>query len=114
MRFAVPEDAAVANAVGAAASRVTVEQTIVVSPLRGPDGVVRAYQVRGLSDAPVCETLEGALEVGRSLIREEALAEARRRGAKGDLTCTVSESRNVYEASGVMEIVRDWTLIKRP
>ena len=113
MPYAVPEHAGVANAVGAAASRVTVEQQVVVSPLRGSDGVIQCYQIRGLDSLQMCETIEEALEVGRAQARAQAEAEARRRGAIGDLTCDISDARHVYGTIGAFEIVRDWIITVR-
>jgi len=113
MAYAVPEHAGVANAVGAAASRVTVEQRVVIYPQRGSDGVIQCYQVRGLERLVPCETIDEALQVGRALAQEQAEAEARRRGAAGELSCSISDSRHVYKATGVMEIVRDWIITAR-
>ena len=109
----VPEHAEVANAVGAAASRVTVEQQVRVHPLRGSDGVVLGYQVRSNEKAEMREQLEEALETARDLARSLALAEARRRGAEGDLDCAVGEDRLIYGATGIMEIVREWIITAR-
>lgn len=106
----VPEHAEVANAIGAAASRVTVEQEVRISPLRGSDGVIQGYQLRSLDFAELFETLEKALEAARNRVREQAMAEARRRGAAGELKCDIQEGRNVYKATGVMEILRDWVV----
>ena len=113
MPHVVPEHAGVANAVGAAASRVTVEQRVEIYPQRGSDGVIQCYQVRGLERLVPCDTVSEALEIGRALAREQAEAEARRRGATGDLTCNLSDSRRVYSATGMMEIVRDWIITAR-
>lgn len=113
MSFAVPEHAGVANAVGAAASRVAVEQRVVIYPQRGSDGVIQCYQVRGLERLVACDTIDEALQVGRALAQEQAEAEARRRGATGELACDISDSRHVYNATGVMEIVRDWVITVR-
>ena len=110
---AVPESAEVANAVGAAASRVSVEQAVHVSPVRGSDGVVQVYQVRGLNSSEGFNTLPEALEAARITAREDAIAEARRRGAEGDLDCELIEGCSMYEAMGVMDIVRDWVITAR-
>ena len=113
MPYSVPEHAGVANAVGAAASRVTVEQQVVVSPLRGSDGVIQCYQIRGLDSLQMCETIEEALEAGRAQARAQAEAEARRRGAIGELTCDISDARHVYGTIGAFEVVRDWIITVR-
>ena len=111
MPFVVPDHAEVANAVGAAASRVAVEERVTVSPLRGSDGVAYGYQVRGTDTVEVYDGQSEALEAARRVARDQAMAEARRRGATGDLSCNVWDSRNVYDAAGIMELVRDWTVI---
>ena len=113
MAYVVPENAGVANAVGAAASRVSVEQQVVVSPLRGSDGVAIGYQVRGIDSLQTYDTIEEALEAGRVQARLQATAEARRRGALGELKCTIDDARNVYNAAGIMELVRDWVITVR-
>ena len=113
MSYVVPEDAGVANAVGAAASRVMVEQRVVINPLRGPDGVVQCYQVRGSDSLQSYETIEEAVEAGRMQVRLQAEAEARRRGATGELHCDVESHRNVYGAAGTMELVREWVITAR-
>ena len=113
MPYVVPEHAGVANAVGAAASRVVVEQRVVVYPLRGSDGVVQGYQVRGSDSLSLHDTIEEALEAAREVVKAQAIAEARRRGATGDLECSIDDSRNVYEAAGIMELMRDWVVTAR-
>ena len=108
--FNVPEHAGVANAIGAAASRVSVDEQVRVTPLRGSDGVIQGYQVRGRGKTQVLELLPDALAAAREQAREQAFAEARRRGAQGNLKCEISEDRYIYGATGVMDIVRDWTI----
>ena len=111
--FMVPENAEVANAIGAAASRVAVEHQVRVHPSRGSDGVILGYQVRSSEESVLCEQLEEALDTARSLAQAQALAEARRRGAEGKLDCAVDENRSVYGATGAMEIVREWVITAR-
>lgn len=109
----LPEHAEVANAIGAAASRVSVERQVRVHPLRGSDGVVTGYQLRSSSETQVYEGLPEALEAARSLAREEVVEEARRRGAEGELQCEVEEDQSVYRATFVLEIVREWVVTAR-
>ena len=109
----VPENAEVANAIGAAASTISVEQSVQVIPLRGSDGVVQGYQVRGLDKSVIYEELEEALDAARAQVRRQTLDEARRRGAQGDLDCEIVEGRMLYDAMGVMETVRAWTFTGR-
>ena len=111
--YCVPENAEVANAVGAAVSHVSVEQQVRIHPLRGSDGVIQGYQVRSTNSSAMYDTIDEALEAAREQARSEAESEAIRRGAKGSLDCKLSESRVVYSATGVMEIVREWTVAAR-
>lgn len=111
--FTVPEHAGVANAVGAATSRISVEKQVRVSPLRGSDGVVTSYQVRSLDEAKVFRKPEAALEAAREMAQRQAIEEARRRGSTGELVCEIDEERSVYMAVGVMEMVREWTITAR-
>ena len=109
----IPEHARVANAVGAAVSKISVEQQVRISPRRGPDGVVNGYIVRGLDEVLTFEDVEGALEAARVQARTLAEAEARRRGATGAIDCAVDEVRSVYRSTAVLEIVREWTVTAR-
>ncbi len=111
--FLVPEHAGVANAVGAAVSHVSVEQQVRVSPLRGPDGIVQSYQVRGLDAVESHKDVEVALEAARDMAKQQAIEEARRRGATGDLACDLREERSEYDAVGVAKMVREWTITAR-
>ena len=106
----VPEHAEVANAIGAAVSDVTVEMTVRVIPVREHDGVVIGYQACGNERSILCDNVEHALEAGRALASEQALAEARRRGAVGDVSCTLNEERVEYKAMGAMHILREWVI----
>ena len=109
----VPKHAGVANAVGAAVSHVLVETQVRVSPLRGPDGVVTGYTVRGLDATKKFKKAPDALEAAREMAREQAIEEAKRRGSTGELSCEIDEDRSIYMASGVMAMVREWTITAR-
>jgi len=111
----VPDHAEVANAVGAAASRVAVEQQVRIHPLRGSDGVILGYQVRSNEKTEMHEQVDEALNAAREMAQAQALAEARRRGANAavDFDCSISVDRCVYTATGVMEIVREWVITAR-
>lgn len=105
----VPEHAEVANAVGAAASRVTVESTVRIVPIRESTGVISYYQVCGSERTEAYEDVTEATEAAREMAREQTIAEARRRGASGDLSCTVNENRAEYVAMGTMSVLREWS-----
>ena len=104
----MPKHAEVANAIGAAASRVAVETTVRVNPVRESSGVVSYYQVCGNEKMLTFEESGKALEAARELAREQAFAEARRRGAMDGLSCTIKEKRSDYLAMGAMTVVREW------
>ena len=106
----IPEHAEVANAIGAAASRVVVETTVRVNPIRESSGVVSYYQVCGNEETLSFEEADRALEAARELARKQSFAEARRRGAVGELDCTIKENRVDYLAMGTMTVVREWTV----
>ena len=110
---AVPEHAEVANAVGAAVSRIAVEQQVRVKPLRGPDGVITGFQVLGQAGVESFKDEDAAVSAARDMARKQAIDEARRRGATGDLTCEFEEDRAVYQNIGYMETVREWTITAR-
>lgn len=106
----IPEHAEVANAIGAAASRVVVETTVRVNPIRESSGVVSYYQVCGSEETLSFEEADRALEAARELARKQSFAEARRRGAVEELDCTIKENRVDYLAMGTMTVVREWTV----
>lgn len=110
---AVPEHAGVANAVGAAASRVTVELQVRISPLRGPDGVVDCYHVHGAGVSQQFDSQDEAIEAARRSARELALAEARRRGAEEGMACSVDVKRSNYDTVGRRDILREWIATAR-
>ena len=110
---AVPEYAHVANAVGAAVSRISVERQVRVCPVRGPDGVVTGYKVRSHDATKSFRKADAALEAAREMARQQAIDEARRRGSTGELTCEIEEDRSVYSAAGVLSMVREWTITAR-
>lgn len=111
--ISVPEHAGVANAVGAAASSVFVERQVRVSPLRGPDGIVTSYQVRSLEAVKTYRKANDALEAAREMARQQAFDEAKRRGSTGDLSCEIEEDHSKYTATGVMDMIREWTITAR-
>ena len=111
--YCVPENAEVANAVGAAVSRVSVEQQVRIHPLRLSDGVVQGYQVRGSDRSEMFDTVEEALEAARVQARKQAQEEARRRGATGELECKLDEARLSYNTALLKDVVRGWVVNAR-
>ena len=111
--YAVPEHARVANAVGAAVSRITVEQQVRINPLYGADGVVKAFSMRGADMAKNFRDLDKAIEAAREQAAKQAIAEARRRGAVGDLKCELEEEKSIYRAIGAIDALREYVVIAR-
>ena len=111
--FAVPEHARVANAVGAAVSRITVEQQVRINPLYGADGVVKAFSMRGADNAKNFRDLDKAIEAAREQATKQAIEEARRRGAVGDLKCELEEEKSIYRAIGAIDALREYVVIAR-
>ena len=109
----VPEHAGVANAVGAAASRVVVEQRVRVNPLHGPDGVVSGFQVRSADGVITCNSVNEALAAAREQAQRLALAEAKRRGAADGTVCQFEEERSVFQSIGLYETAREWVITAR-
>lgn len=107
---ATPQHAEVANAVGAAAARIAVELEVSVGPVRKSDGVIWGYQVAGVGESEHYRRREDAMVAAHDMVRRLALAEARRRGAKGDLECIVREEERMYKSLGAMKVVRDWVV----
>ena len=56
------------------------------------------------------EKVDEALEAARAEARAQAVEEARRRGAVGELKCDISEGRTVYSATGVWELLKEWVV----
>ena len=80
----IPEHAEVANAVGAAIADITTQIKVEISPSYNDSGITE-YTVRDLDGKQICETLEQAIEAALSSAIRQATAEARRRGALGEL-----------------------------
>lgn len=80
----IPENAEVACAVGAATSDISVEVVVKVDPIYDGGGL-REYKVRSTSGDTAFTYYEPAVEFAKERAREAAVAEARRRGALGEL-----------------------------
>lgn len=91
----VPDHAAVANAVGAAVADVAAEVKVSVSPVYTAFGV-DGYIVHSPGGAFIYGTLDESIAAADKAAREAAAAEARRRGAAGELDV----SSDVKNSSG--------------
>ena len=94
-----PAHAGVANALGAILSHIAAEATVEIRLEGGPGGFA-GYRVRGFEESPLIEDRDQALARAREEAQAQALAEARRRGAVGELTVSVDVQQDVAHAKG--------------
>lgn len=100
MRLVIPENAGVANAVGAAVATIKCERSVFIRPMYGDDGVA-GYIVMGGGDNVTFEEYEGALAEAQRRAAELASADARCRGVTGALEITLSEEK--HDATGISD-----------
>jgi len=86
----IPENADVANAVGAAVGRIAASVEAEVRPNHTPSGV-RGYFVSTSSENIYVERREEAVRLAREKARELALKEAGERGVMGDIAVELEE-----------------------
>ena len=96
-RYEIPEHAEVANAVGAAAARVTACARVTVMPVYDSFGIV-GYRVHTARDVVRAATRDEALALAREAARAEAYAEALDRGSAPDASVEIEESENTSRA----------------
>ncbi len=99
----IPENAGVANAVGAIVGDVSVTATIEISPIYTPGGVT-GYTVFGKSKNTVVHELEEAIALAKKEAGHAARAEAKRRGVKGTLKTETEVFTNLGTLKGNIEI----------
>ncbi len=96
----IPENAEVANAIGTAIANITVEAVVAIDPVYDSGGISE-YNVRTAGGNKYFEGREEALEYARKMAKQDAIDEARTRGALGELTVDVSvEDRRVEAMFG--------------
>jgi N-methylhydantoinase A/oxoprolinase/acetone carboxylase beta subunit len=103
-RYVVPEHAGVANALGAVVGNVIARCQVEIKPqytVAGIDG----YIVFGNQHNTRAADRQAAIEIGVKEAREAAREEARRRGARGELTVTCDVSTRAPEASSGVEVL---------
>ncbi len=86
----IPGHAGVANAIGALCARVVVEEEARVVAHRGAGGIVDGYIVHSRGLNHMSKELDDALAVASEYVQAAARLEAQRRGAEGEVVCTVS------------------------
>lgn len=96
----IPEHSEVANAVGAVVSRVTATVTVEVHPIYSSEGI-DGYGIHAADVNERYDTYEEALEAAAEAAKRLAIAEARRRGAEGELVAEARLNHRVgYTKSG--------------
>ena len=101
-RCVIPENAGVANAVGAVMGSVSVDISIEVRPDHTPAGV-ESYTVLGTEKNTTVETLEEAVRIASAEAEEAAKAEARRRGVVGKIDIRTAVGHNTGRLKGNFE-----------
>lgn len=97
-RSAVPVNAAVANAVGAAVSGVSVTREVEIRPSYTIGGL-EGYYILSLQDNPFYNSYEDALSRAKTEAESSARTEAARRGLIGETEANVEITRNDSIAS---------------
>jgi N-methylhydantoinase A/oxoprolinase/acetone carboxylase beta subunit len=103
-RCVIPENAGVANALGAILGNITATSEIVVKPQYDIDGV-RGYIVFGKTRNSHVTTQEEATAIALREAEAAARAEAERRGATGDITVRSRAATSAAAAANGSELV---------
>jgi N-methylhydantoinase A/oxoprolinase/acetone carboxylase beta subunit len=103
-RCVIPENAGVANALGAILGNVNATCEIVIKPDYSIDGI-RGYVVYGRSGNSYVHDKDEAVEIGLKEAEAEARNEAIRRGASGDITLSSRVVTTAAEASDKSEVL---------
>jgi N-methylhydantoinase A/oxoprolinase/acetone carboxylase beta subunit len=99
-RCVIPEHAEVANALGAVAASVNVHIKVEIHPVI-TYGVIESYTVHAPHGVLQYKYLKDAFGAAKKAAEEEAEAEARRRGALGELSITsTASSRDLRSGTG--------------
>lgn len=94
--YVVPEFAGVANALGAIVGNVRVENKVEIKPNED-----EGFIIYGKTSNLLADNLQDAIEIATEEAKKEAIAEATRRGAVGDISVTVAINEN---ASALIEL----------
>ena len=100
----IPENAGVANALGAVLGNITATCEIMIKPQYSVEGI-QGYIVFGKSGNSYVVDKNEAIEIGLREARAEASNEAVRRGASGDITLTSRVIMNGAKASDKTEVL---------
>jgi N-methylhydantoinase A/oxoprolinase/acetone carboxylase beta subunit len=102
-RYVIPENAAVANAIGAITGNVMVEESILIRPVYTPSGI-SGYLGFSTTENRKFRSHAAAVEWAKQRVAEMAGESALARGA-GDYEITVSVHNESVDVSGVHEIL---------
>ena len=103
-RCVIPENAGVANALGAVLGNINATCEIVIKPQYSLEGI-QGYVVFGKSGNSYVLDKEEAIRIGVNEAEAEAESEARRRGASGDITLTSRVLTHAAEASDKTQVL---------
>lgn len=105
-----PENAGVANALGAILGNVSATSEIVIKPQYSIEGI-EGYIVFGKSRNSYVKDKNEAVEIGLCEAEEAAKKEALNRGALGEITITSKVVMNAAEASNKTEVLFGITVV---
>ena len=94
----IPEYASVTNALGAVIGNIYTVSEIEIKPEYSVDGI-SSYTVFGKNSNLYIDNKEEAVNAAISLAREDALSEARNRGASGDIKVSIKITEDISKAS---------------
>lgn len=109
-RCVIPENAGVANALGAILGNISATCEIAIKPQYSIEGI-GGYIVFGRSRNSYVTDKNEAVEIGLREALAEAKDEAIRRGASGDITLTSRVILNAAEASNKTEVLFGITVL---
>lgn len=99
----------VANAIGAVHSQIVTDAKSWIVPNRDAGGTIISYQVHSADFNEVYETFPEAREAAVAEAERAAKAEARRRGAIGELYCTMDSSHSKATGSDGVVVTLQWS-----
>jgi N-methylhydantoinase A/oxoprolinase/acetone carboxylase beta subunit len=99
-KYIVPDNAGVANALGAIVGNISVTKEVEIRSQFAVGGG-SGYVVFGASGNRLAPTMTEAIKIASEEARLAAVAEAKRRGAAGDITVTV-DTNGTEETPGIM------------
>ncbi|HEY9594525.1 MAG TPA: hypothetical protein VHE79_08605, partial [Spirochaetia bacterium] len=106
----IPENAGVANALGAILGNITATSEITVKPQYSIDGI-GGYTVFGAASTRAVPDREEAVAVAKREAEEAARAEAARRGATGEITVSTRVVVSAPQARDGTEVLLGITVV---